>query len=177
VNCEYDTLDALGGPTGLGARGTTLCSRRADRAIRGVVGYASHNYYNFGYYWNLVPHQDGNVRVAVIRTEHMEQDWANIEKNMLDGPEIDVKQFPHKNWSKKKQEDHQLSDASRRNICAALCKEILVYKQILNRADNLSKEDIEQTMSELRQSCPEVADAEECPDDGTSSFLSAEGDW
>jgi hypothetical protein len=159
VDCNFTTLDELGGRTGLGSQYRTLCSRRAWKAVTGQVGYSVHNKYNYGYYRGQVP---DDARIAVIRTEHLEQDWVAVEQRLLEGPAHATVDFPHRNRSEKKREDLALSVQSQRNICYALCEEIQIYKRILLSAANLDAADVETSMAELRESCPIEADLESC---------------
>jgi RecB family exonuclease len=146
---------------------TTTCSRRAWRAITGEVGYATHNMYNYRLYYNQVLQQDASPRIAVLRTEHLAEDWRRIEKDVLQGSNDpfgdDNFQFPQKHASKKKRKDYYLSESSQKVICSALCQEIQVYKQILARAVNLNKDDYAESMQELQQHCPEEASLSSCP--------------
>jgi hypothetical protein len=51
-----------------------------------------------------------------------------------------------------------LSDRARTLLCAALCDEIQVYKRILRRAVNLRESDVQESLAELRETCPLEAD-------------------
>jgi len=39
VDCDFKTLNELGGKRGLGGNGNTICSKRAFWAIQGMVGF------------------------------------------------------------------------------------------------------------------------------------------
>jgi len=105
-----------------------------------------------------------NARIAVVRTEHLEQDWASIETVSLRQKEASRFSFLQKNKSFKSKDDRYLSDVAQRNLCDGLCEEIQIYKLMLNRAENLSAEDVATTMTELRGYCPKEADRETCPE-------------
>jgi hypothetical protein len=163
IDCKFDTLNLLGGRHGLGSSNTTSCSQRAWRAITGETGYKTHNKYNYGYYYKQVMNQDPNARIAVIRTEHLVQDWNSIETQMLDGSALPSNfTFAKKNRSPKRAQDKKLSSSSQRNICHALCEEIQVYKTILQKSENLDKTDYAESMHELAQNCPEEAGKASC---------------
>jgi len=164
VDCPFPTLDALGGPKGLGAGNATHCSRDAWRAITGTRGFSVHNYHNYRRYFDQVLQQTKDPRIIVLRTEHLEQDWRSIELDVLDGPEPFDESFTfyHKNKSVKEEKDKYLSDESTANICRALCEEIQVYKQILIQAENLDDSDFVESMKELSQYCPVQAERSEC---------------
>ena len=55
-----------------------------------------------------------------------------------------------------------LSDSSTIALCAALCNEIQVYKDIIRRSMNLKSDDVRQTMEELRLSCPKETVEDSC---------------
>lgn len=159
IDCQFQTLNQLGGKTGLGGKNNTLCSRRAFRAISGVTGYNTHNYYNYQYYYNKVLNDHTkNPNIIVIRTEHIEYDYNQIEINILHnihGPPLnDNYTFTHKNKSPKLLDDMYIDIVSKHNICAALCYEIQTYKMILQNAINLNKIDYITSMNELSIDCP-----------------------
>jgi len=120
--------------------------------------------YNFGYYLNRVKHPE-TARIAVIRTEHIEKDWVNVENRVLKA-NVDpsrFSEFTRKNKSVKIEEDKILSEESLKNICNALCEEIQVYKTILNRAENLDQRDLSLSMGELFAKCPTEVSQSSCP--------------
>jgi hypothetical protein len=169
VDCPFDTLNALGGPEGLGAgRNSTNCARDAWQAVTGERGFAVHNYYNYQRYLDMVlRHSETQPpRIIVVRTEHLEQDWRRIELDVLGGPDPFGGDpnftFPHKHPSAKEEKDRYVSEESTRNICRALCHEIQVYKQILMQAENLDRADYDESMKLLAQRCPVEAASLRC---------------
>jgi hypothetical protein len=166
-DCEYGTLSDLGEKGLEGMRNKTtgdasLCQIRAWMAIQGMVGYSTHNKYNFAYYLDEVEAVVPDPKIAVIRTEHLEEDWNGLEKGLLSGsPTIDVK-FPRKNASPKRSQDLELSERARQNLCDALCEEIQVYKKLLHRSVNLDAEAIQVSLNELKESCPVETMKETC---------------
>jgi hypothetical protein len=158
VDCGYKTLNQMGADIG---SNTTLCSRRAWRAMTGLVGYSRHNKFNYGYYYNQVPR---NARIAVIRTEHLEADWSSLEVTLFNGEPLNktAGYFKRKNQSKKLDEDLLLTRESRLNLCMALCEEIQIYKKLLSQAENLTPEDMQQSLAELKSSCPYQARRDKC---------------
>jgi hypothetical protein len=158
VDCEYKTLNQMGADIG---SNTTLCSRRAWRAMTGLVGYSRHNKFNYGYYYNRVPR---NARIAVIRTEHLEADWSSLEVKLFNGKPLNKSAgyFKRKNQSQKLDEDLLLTVESRLNLCKALCEEIQLYKKLLSQAENLTPEDVQESLTELKSSCPYQARSDKC---------------
>jgi len=178
LDCNYQSMDEVGLAlsTKNNNRTTEECARVAWRAVQGLHGYMSHNKYNYGHYWrmfeqNTEPDADA-ARIVVVRTEHLEPDWASVEAIVSAAAAVDPNNrpatptqvtFPRKNKSRKKEQDRHLSSTAHRNLCDALCEEIQVYKKLLRRAENLTPEDIDESMQELRGHCPIQADRETCP--------------
>lgn len=167
IDCNYQTLNDLGGKTGLGAKNNTLCSRRAFRAVSGIIGYQTHNYYNYQYYYDKVLNDHTNhPNIIVIRTEHMEYDYNEIETNILynqNGPPLSSNfTFTHKNKSPKSLDDMYIDPIAKDNICQALCRDIQIYKTILQNAENLNKNDYATSMHELSSDCPKQVATKQC---------------
>ena len=106
---------------------------------------------------------DNAIRIAVIRTEHLAQDWASVEAVSLKGNRNATVSFEKRNTSRQKIEDEYLSERAQRNLCDGLCEEIQIYKLLLQRAENLSRDDVEVSMQELKQTCPHEAAVERWP--------------
>jgi hypothetical protein len=150
VDCYY-TLEELA-VDGLEGDRNSTCPNRAWEAIQGEVGYGAHNYYNFGYYRSQVEDHDPKGRIIAIRTEHLLEDWNSIE-DMLGGHPMS-KTVNKVNVSKKRSEVEKISERARNNLCVALRQEIQVYKDLLERAENLSEEHVAESLRELQDSCP-----------------------
>jgi hypothetical protein len=69
---------------------------------------------------------------------------------------------PQRNSNAPKYDEKYLSSDSRKLVCEQLCDEIQVYKGLLYRAVNLNASQVEQSMDELRKSCPREADLPAC---------------
>jgi hypothetical protein len=172
----YDTLELLA-TEGLAvsdadAESRTVCQRRAVEAIKGLTRFCSHNFYNYGYYMDNIPREARSGKVVVIRTEHLVEDWNSVE-NILDGAPIRDPNFTfaqkNKTWKKDEilkvdaaanspaetKKVAALSPQAVRNLCQYLCVEIQRYKEILQRAINLSEEDVAVSMAELQATCPD----------------------
>ena len=55
-----------------------------------------------------------------------------------------------------------MSDDSKTALCAVLCNEIQIYKELIRGAINLNDDDMEQSIEELRRTCPSEAIEETC---------------
>lgn len=168
VDCPFWTLQDLVN-RGLDANGSASvrCKHRAFKAIRGTGYYADHLYYNYEYYWESID-GDNAKNILVVRTEHMAQDWNSIEDILSHELHASVstvatrKDFGFKNVGTKTNADVALPDSSRLLLCKSLCREIQVYKLILRRANNLSENDVTESLNELHETCPKQALTETC---------------
>lgn len=159
IDCAFHTFgdlveQGLGDPR-LYYNVSHICHQRALAAIRGINGYARHNYFNYHYYQGMVP-QDATI--LAIRTEHLETDWASVEK-YLSREDHDYRQlnvtFPQYNPSRTiTAGDSALSVTGMKNLCHALSHEIKVYINLLNRAVNLTPHQVDQSVKLLAKSCP-----------------------
>ena len=148
VEC-YGTMNDLA-EKGLGRRGKskTLCQKRAKMAIEGTQGFSAHNKYNFGFYLRQTPPES---KIVAIRTEHLTEDWNSVEA-VLGGKRTLNGTFDRQNVSSKKEDP--LSPLALANLCEALCEEFQVYKRILRRAENLTPEQVADSIAEVQKSCP-----------------------
>lgn len=158
--CNFRSLNelALKGLTGEDPGTTQACRDRAYRALTGIEQVGWHAYNNYEYYLKQLPQ---NASIGVIRSEHMLDDWNSMEA--LLGSDARARSFPARNTaSKEKELNKVLSPRARELVCAALCQEIQVYKHYLHVAVNLEAAQVEQSLEELRRSCPLEADLESC---------------
>lgn len=58
-----------------------------------------------------------------------------------------------------------LGDSSKVILCHVLCNEIQVYKDIIRRAVNLNREDVTNSMEDLRKTCPKEAIEDLCSEE------------
>jgi len=179
-DCNFWKLNDLA-ELGLKQNASERCIHRAQRAIQGLEKFGNHAYHNYRYendclllfpsrdvshfvslhryYLNQVP---SNATVAVIRTEHMLEDWNSMER--LLGSKYVVKMLPERNINSYTNPDEKyLTDDAKKLLCAHLCDEIQVYKELLRKAVNLRPEQVDQSMQELRKTCPIQADIPACP--------------
>ncbi|KAL7464941.1 hypothetical protein ACHAXS_006723 [Conticribra weissflogii] len=157
--CPFQTLNDLA-RFGLKEDGfaSEQCKSRAVGMMRGIGRFENHHFFNYQYYLESIP-KDGNI--LVIRTEHMEQDWINLERG-LGGQIMSNITFPRDNTNQKEPRDLILGDEERILLCRELCQEIMVYKKILRMALNIDDEAYETSINELREVCPTEADAVKC---------------
>lgn len=141
---------------------TETCKRRAVDAIEGSTRFENHLYYNFQYHLEMIPK---DARIITIRTEHLVQDWNTAESTVGGEDELlgqDQTLIPRINTGNAPKNDKYLSDESKVLVCERLCNEIQVYKYILNASINLNQKQVEESLEELKRSCPFEAEATSC---------------
>lgn len=142
------------------------CQQVAYDTARGGRACRAHNSYNYDYYLEEMKkyskHNQSELMLA-IRTEHLAEDWDFLEHAFNGSHFVDGKARFHLRKSVNARETSVdmgndtgfLSEEGIRNICAALCEEIQVYKQLLNNARNLNELQIRESLGEVVASCPE----------------------
>jgi hypothetical protein len=158
--CSFRSLNelALRGLTDDDPGTSKACRDRAYRALTGIEQIGWHAYNNYEFYLKQLPH---NASIGVIRSEHMLDDWNSMEAML--GSDARARPFPARNTaSKEKELNKVLTQRAQELVCAALCQEIQVYKHYLHVAVNLHAAQVEQSLEELRRSCPLEADRVSC---------------
>jgi hypothetical protein len=143
-------------------------------AIMGIRPYMAHGYYNYQYYAQFAfgsrydhfssTTPDTNTNVMVIRNEHIADDWNKISL-LLDGQigVLNASDVPKNNPTiPRLPNEKYLSDKSKVVLCEVLCNEIQVYKVLIREAINLNDDDMDQSMKELRSTCPKEAMEDRC---------------
>jgi hypothetical protein len=149
------------------------CAKRAWDAVTGRVGYQYHNFYNYRYYLDWVEHVMGgggggrrgsfrNFTILVIRSEHIEEDWATLEV-LYGGNNASSKSWHRDDAPRRHQSNSSVHPDSYPNLCRALCKEIEVYTWLLEQAINLTPQQRQESLDELRAKCPTIRPCEKAP--------------
>lgn len=178
-----DEIDGGGGDGGDGASASSVstteeCQRRARESILGTEHYGTQSYYNYQYHWEGLPQRvrdDEEGKILTIRTEHIVEDWNSIEVELGGSDQEDIMGTPSEPFEMLRGYFNQghnnadpysyysnhfinrLSDESRMLLCEHLCNEIQIYKRILARSINLTREQYLQSLEELKKSCPKEA--------------------
>lgn len=150
------------------------CRQRAVDAIHGTGHYGTQMYYNYQYYAEGLP-KDANV--LVIRSEHVVDDWNSAEATIGGvGNILDDDQTMLTYNAVGTSVIDELSDESKTLLCEELCNEIQVYKSVLEAAVNLTPDQKQQSLDELKTSCPKEMSASSCgmalPDITSKLYLS-----
>eukprot|EP00985_Skeletonema_marinoi_P016415 scaffold8829_cov107-Skeletonema_marinoi.AAC.2 len=149
------------------------CQEIARHSVWGTRRYQEHLYFNYQFHLEGLP---DNAKLLTIRNEHLLDDWNQIEqyiggekdiltpenaeaafpvinkKNMTKDPSVKIDPYSSPKY---------LSEESTNALCRHLCNEIVSYKKILRRSLNLNHLQIEESITELRESCGKYADYEE----------------
>lgn len=104
-----------------------------------------------------------NKEVFVIRTKSLWQDWVTVN-NLLGAPE-DVP-IPDSNDEGKVVNSQaklpvrsNLRDEGRATLCKLLRNEYILYIDLLNRAVNLSDDEIEFALDDAHKNCPDILES------------------
>ena len=138
---------------------TTNCSDLAMATMAGVSqGCSVHPYWNMKRIFERIPGwQDSQSppTFMVIRTEHMSEDFSNINKLLGE-------LHPGNLTNKKKREvkvyevGKNVTSVGRRRLCFALLDEYKVYIKALSIAINLSEQERWSSLQLSQQNCPDL---------------------
>ena len=113
-----------------------------------------HNFYDLRGVLSQVQNIASKV-ILLIRTEFMWDDWTSANKWLGDENEIYTNPKTIRNSTETKIPfNSTLSDEGRNNLCIALEEEYRVYLRLLVLSQNLSEEDIANSLSIARENCP-----------------------
>lgn len=165
AECPFNTVDDVGEALSAGSNVTDLCKGRAEASIDGTEHFGCHHYFNYQFHLEAIPK---NATIMTLRTEHLREDWNSVEYNLGGVAEVlgqDNEVIAHNNVNKASDGKLKyLSEESKRLICAKLCNEIQTYKKILRLSINLNETQVQQSVDELMNSCPNEALAPTCDD-------------
>lgn len=147
------------------------CQRLAFSVANGRIPCNAHNAMGYAFYFKRMKEfssrrrrQNNNMTelMLAIRTEHLAEDWDKLEDALVaPNPRSVNGTIRFRTRSKNSRQNNnqtgpqELSEEGRLNLCAALCNEIQVYKQLLLDAVNLDELQVRQSLQEIVSSCPE----------------------
>jgi hypothetical protein len=123
------------------------CQERAWAAVTGARAFSYHEWYNYEHYWlGLQAHRTNSAvtTLKVLRAEFFQKDWSKISSE---------ESFRQVNRGNNNQTKH-LTPLAIQNLCRALCSEIQFYKKILIEADNLTPEEVQESIQLVAAYCP-----------------------
>lgn len=163
------------------------CRERAWAAILGVREFSYHEWYNYEHYWEGIKdflRYNSTSSLLVLRTEHLSEDWSQLSKEELfrqvnKGSRTSSVSLPLlssnvNNISSVFRSPKESVEATSTviysnrfwlNLCHAMCPEIKIYNQILNRANNINASQLNESISEIQVLCPQFYSTKEwnCP--------------
>lgn len=123
-----------------------------------------HVRWNFYRYFHELLKQRKSKTLVAIRSEYMEYDMNRINQQFGDERKIQsIARISHWENSSYPMKDRFISPEGMVNLCAQLCREIQIYKQILRNATNMGPVAYGQSMNQLRRNCPIQVESETCP--------------
>lgn len=147
------------------------CSQWAWATVQGTLPADYHNTFNYDWYAHrmLFDSRSNTSDILALRMEHLEQDWTTIDRMLGGDGAFPAPLSKKQNSAELKQyrvSNHNTTSIGIQNLCRALCEEIQVYKQLLTRAINLGAPELEISLQELRNQCPEEVDLlpRQCPE-------------
>ena len=104
-----------------------------------------------------------NKEVFVIRTKKLWEDWVNVN-NLLGSPkDVPVPDSMNEGQVVNCQGDlplkSNLSDEGRKLLCKLLQNEYVLYIDLLNRAVNLSDDDVKYALNNAYKNCPDILES------------------
>ncbi len=100
--------------------------------------------------------------VFLIRTKFLWEDWVVVNNLLGSSHNVTVPKSDETNKLNARGElpiESNLSDEGRKTLCHFLKSDIQIYISFLNRAVNLSDEDVKVTLEDLQESCPEIVES------------------
>jgi len=162
-----------------GMNSSAFCRQLGAKVVKGEIEtYRSHMTYNYRFYENQMLFNTfqsvnktnttvtRNHQIIALRTEHLKEDFENLEIFLKTGNITSTHLIPNKtnnntndkeikfNVNKYKSGGREISSDANRILCQLLCKDIQSYKRFLFCAENLSKEMVSDSMQELYRDCP-----------------------
>lgn len=166
----YDTVNDLA-TKGLAGDKNERCPHVAKHLFRDHVRLPGlpHFVYKYDFYYEDLLKKADSKTIYVVRNEKMVYDLNKI--NTLTGgtgtPYSNIVELSHwKNGFDPKNlpaKEKKVSEAALVPLCQALCSEIQIYKQLLQKAANLGDADRTEMMTSLGAKCPNETASDECP--------------
>lgn len=139
------------------------CQELAQNVVQGKPSFYLHMARNYEYYTSDILKETSN-EIFLLRTEYFWPDWQKINF-MLGGGSITKRNATTHREGKEgnmKVTSRSISDEGLKNACYFLCREIQLYKELLNRAVNLSMNDKMRSFQNLKESCPIETESSTC---------------
>lgn len=166
----FDTVDDLAAALGAPAKSDDRCLSLAKQLFHrfGKLNGMPHFVYNYNFYYQELLKQADQKTIYVVRNENMVHDLnrINVKLGGIDSsytrlrpfshwkPDVDPAQLPATNRT--------LSAEGMTNLCLALCHEIQIYKELLDKGVNIDVAEGQVAKSILQQKCPKQVQSNVC---------------
>jgi len=133
------------------------CTSLARAVINGQVRRFNHFFFPFEKVRSFIP--DDNPIIFATRQEHLWYDWKKINFQLGQASDmlIPADDAKARDLSKVHQPvTRDLDEKGKERLCKALQKEYEGYVRILTEAINISDNDMQETLNEIKESCPNV---------------------
>lgn len=137
----------------------TNCTSLARAVVDGKVRRFNHFFFPFDKIRSFIGESNPNPLIFATRQEHLWYDWKKI--NYLLGQAGDII-IPNANMNARDLSNvvqpvsRHLSEEGKLRLCKALQKEYDGYVNLLREAINLSDKDVQESLEEIKKTCPNV---------------------
>ncbi|KAL7535916.1 hypothetical protein ACHAXR_006805 [Thalassiosira sp. AJA248-18] len=137
---------------------TLKCREICQEIVSGENDFIQHLQFNYEAFLKYLPPK---TEVFVIRTKSLWRDWIDLNR-LLGGTSVDLvvpdegSKAEAVNARGRLPVRNNLSDRGRTTMCKHLANEIRIYIDLLNRAVNLSDDDIRSALELCSKNCPSV---------------------
>jgi len=134
---------------------TLNCRKICKEIANATSRHIHHIRLNYEAYLKDLP---SDKEIFVIRTKHLWQDWRTVN-NLLGSPtEVPIPESVDEgqvvNSQKNLPVKSNLSSNGQRILCKLLLNEYKLYIDLINRAVNLSDDDLKTTLEDVQRNCP-----------------------
>jgi hypothetical protein len=94
--------------------------------------------------------------IFVVRQESLQQDWIDLEghlRGQTAAPSIPMYEADSRHYVTGKVSSSTRSKEATRNLCCALLDELAIYQALIQRAENLSEREKQQTLAAAPLPC------------------------
>ena len=136
---------------------TLNCRKICKEIANATSRHIHHIRLNYEAYLKDLP---SDIEVFVIRTKHLWQDWRTVNDLLGSPTEVPIPESVDEgqvvNSQKNLPVKSNLSSNGQRILCKLLLNEYKLYIDLINRAVNLSDDDIKTTLEEVQRNCPAI---------------------
>jgi hypothetical protein len=133
------------------------CTDLARAVMNGKVRRFNHFFFSFQKIRSLIPEEKHPPVILATRQEHLWYDWKKINYLLGQHGNVAIPKKTARNYTSIHQPvTRDLSEKGKRRFCKALQKEYEAYVKLLREAVNLSDEDVQESLDQIENTCPNV---------------------